>query len=149
MSTIDWNKVKEDAKSIEDGEYPVAPKGRYTVEFAKATAKLSSTGKEMIQARVIVVTDGPHKGVSFLDHFVVNPENSQALAFLFQNLNIIGVGDILTNGGSLEQVAAAMTGRRVEADLIVEKYKGKDGNKRDRYYPLGTAAPTTTAASAF
>lgn len=138
----------------EQGEssFEPLPVGPYLVEIIESSATTSSTGKPMIKATCKVVS-GPHANRRIWHNFVVSPENKNALAIFFRNLNAFGLGrDYMMTSPTEQQVAQALVGRQAMAEIGIRKYQGEDRNEVKKFSPLpgggvpAAAAPVAAAA---
>jgi hypothetical protein len=122
------------AASDEAG-FSTIPAGEYDLYVDQATAKQSSSGKDMISVRFKVET-GPHEGASTFTNFVISPESPVALNFLIRKLAALGLDrEYLSKNPSLEKIASDMEHRRCRGKVTVREFNGSERNDIDTLRP--------------
>lgn len=125
MTTVQWQDLLKAAG--EGGLTPLAP-GEYDMYVDSATAKQSSSGKDMIALR-FKVESGPHEGRPVHSNIVISPESTAALGFLFRKMSAFGLSqDYFEKNPTLEQVAEELENRRCIADVTVREWQGQERN---------------------
>lgn len=129
MTTIDFNKALQDAKSA---SFEAMPNGDYNVEIVKADAVTASTGRPMIKCKMKVI-DGPFQNRPVMTQFVLSIDNPNALSMFFRNMKAFGLDENffaqLGTGGQLDPVAGALVGRRAQVTLGTRQWQGEDRNE--------------------
>jgi hypothetical protein len=123
VSTMNWGDLQKTAadatRLLEDGPYPV--------EVTSAEATSSKAGNPQIKVKVRVC-DGPATGRALFTQMTVS-DSGFGLAMFFRSLAALGVtADVLASGPSLEQVAAALVGRKALANVDHSTYQGVERN---------------------
>ena len=141
MSSTDWKSLKK----VGDDAINPAPPGTYVLEVMKADYKKASTGSDMIAMQLKVV-DGPSTGKTLFNNVVFTPDSGFALSRFFSTMDSFGItidhlsqliGDI---PDQFRQLAPGLVGRRVNAELKVDVYQGRQKNEIAQWLP---AAPGT------
>jgi Protein of unknown function (DUF669) len=138
VTTIDFQKVIQDAKSASNEPLPI---GDYDVEIAEATATTSSNDRPMIKV-VMKVLDGPHARRSLRTQFVMTLENPVALSIFFRHMKCFGLDEqfFLSGLNNLGPVAQALQGRRANVTVKHREWQGELQNEVSRIKPY-TGAP--------
>ena len=131
MSNIQtWDQLFKTAEEAGVSFDPI-PEGAYEAIIEKADAKTTSNGKGMI-AVTCKVDGGPYDGRKFWNNFTISPESSNAMAFFFRHMQVLG----FTNEffatcppplqGGTQRLAAVMNERhpRFRAQLGIKEYGG-------------------------
>lgn len=141
MTTIDFNRAIQDAKSA---SFEALPIGDYDVETIEATATRSSNGKPMIKAKMRVIV-GPYAQRTIFNNFVLSVENPQAMAIFFRHMKCFGLTEeffaALGSAGSMDTVASTLVGRRARLTLGIRQWNGEDRNDVTQVKPY-TGAPS-------
>lgn len=125
MTSVQWQDLLKAAG--ESGLTPLPP-GEYDMYVEAATAKQSSSGKDMIALR-FVVESGPHEGRKVFSNIVISPESTAALGFLFRKMGAFGLSsEYFEKNPALEQVAEDLENRRCVADVTVREFQGQERN---------------------
>src|SRR5688572_26279232 len=89
MAGMDWGQLVEQAK--EGGGFEPLPVGDYDVEVTESRhQKSKASQKDMFVVRFKVV-NGPYANRSVWNNFVISPENGNALAIFFRQMNALGL----------------------------------------------------------
>lgn len=157
MSSVNWGDLQKTAadatRLLDDGAYPV--------EVTSAEATVSKAGNPQIKVKVRVC-DGPATGRVLFTQMTVS-DSGFGLAMFFRSLAALGVtADVLASGPSMEQVAAALVGRRALANVDHSEYQGVERNGVKDFAPdltvlgqgavvigpdLGAGVPSVAAAA--
>src|SRR5689334_22188440 len=89
MPIRSWGDLLNDAGGAGDSFEPL-PSGDYDFEISQADVKQTQNGKTMYAVRA-KVESGPHANRLVFHNFVVSPENPNALAMFFRQLNVLGL----------------------------------------------------------
>lgn len=127
MATINWDDMEN---AHQEAQKP-APAGRYIMQVKNATEGKSKEG-QYPQIRIVwEVAEGPYKGKAAFDYLTFNPEKPASISMSRAVVLMLGFRDLKEWGEAL-QAGSALTrviGKRIEADLIVDEYQGRVGNK--------------------
>lgn len=123
------------------------PVGEYPLVITECTAKLTSTGKNMLSLKA-VVDGGPHNNRPVWDNLVISPDNETAMRIFFGKMGALGLQDYLAQNPELGQLANAMLNRRFVGKLGTSEYRGKTRNEITSYKPFVAATASTTEAPA-
>ena len=132
--SINWGDLK---KAADDATKP-APIGDYVCEITKCEATTASTsGNPMLKA-TMRITDGPAAGKTIFNNFNVTLDSAFAMSIFFRHMAAFGLNDQFFAGGpAMEQVAAALVGRRANVTLGIRQWQGADRNQVDNVTALG------------
>lgn len=140
MTTIDFNKVLQEAKSASMEALPI---GEYNVEVTKCDAVTSGNGKPMLKCTMKVI-DGPHQNRGVFNNFVLSLENATALSIFLRQMKSFGLDENffaqLGTAGTLDPVAGALVGRRARLKLGHRVWQGENRNEVQAVMPY-TGAP--------
>lgn len=133
MSTIDWNALK---KTADDATKP-APPDDYTCEITKCEAtSAASSGNPMLKATMKIV-DGPYAGKTVFNNFNLTLDHAFAMSIFFRHMAAFGLTDeFFAQGPEMDQVAAALVGRRARVTLSIRQWQGQDRNQVDNVQPI-------------
>lgn len=125
MTTYDWNALR---KAADDASKPI-PDDWYDVVVDKAEATVASTGSKMLKVKLRVV-GGPYDGRVLFTNFVMSTENGFAMSIFFRNLDALGINPQRdAPGGSMEELAFAMTGRQARAQVGTRVWQNQPRNE--------------------
>jgi hypothetical protein len=124
----------------------VLPRADYNFEITGAEHAKTQNGKDMFKVRCRVI-DGPHKGTTLTERFVLSPESSMAMSIFFRHMRALGLNqEFFRTSPSPEQVVDALIGRRFRGGVNTETYQGEERNVIKQYTPLvkvpGAGGPT-------
>lgn len=133
MPIRSWQDLLNDAGGAGDSFEPI-PSGDYDFEISQADATQSQNGKTMYKIRA-KVESGPHKDRLVFHNFVVSPENPNALAMFFRQMNVLGLNrDFFAGDPSDHQVATELTGRRFRGQVTIKTWQNQDRNEIKQFY---------------
>lgn len=140
MGEVNWGDLTQAAN---DAGFSLVPNGTYNVTVAKAEAKKTSTGKDQIAVR-FTIDDGPNAKASLFNNFVISPDNGTALGFFFRHMKALGLGpDFFSSNPSMDQVAAALVGKKAQAAVSTRIWNEEERNQIDKIMaPLGGQVPS-------
>jgi hypothetical protein len=152
MPIRSWGDLLQDAGGAGDSFEPL-PSGDYDFEISQADATQTQNGKTMYKVRC-KVESGPHKDRLVFHNFVVSPENPNALAMFFRQMNVLGLNrDFFAANPSDHHVAEALQGRRFRGQLTIKQWQGQDRNEIKQFFTAvdgtlgnGAAIPGPSAA---
>jgi hypothetical protein len=130
VSSINWKDLK---KSADDATKP-APDGEYDLEVVKAEAGTAATsGNPKINAQ-LRVDGGPSHGKTMFHTFNLTPDSAIALSFFFAAMEAFGLdGNFFDQEPSMEQIAAALVGRKVHAKIGHREWNGQTRNNIETF----------------
>jgi hypothetical protein len=147
MPSKSWQQLLDDAG---DTGYEPLPEGDYDFVVEKAEAKRASTGKDMFVC-TFQITGGAFNNRRVWHNFVVNPDNPNAMAIFFRNMNVLGLNaEYFKQGPSDAHVAEALRNRRFRGHVKQRQWNGETKNEVDRFFTAGgltAGAPVNPAAS--
>jgi pyruvate/2-oxoglutarate dehydrogenase complex dihydrolipoamide acyltransferase (E2) component len=147
MPSKSWQALLDDAG---DTGYEPLPEGDYDFVVEKAEAKRASTGKDMFVC-TFQITGGAYNNRRVWHNFVVNPDNPNAMAIFFRNMNVLGLNaEYFRQGPSDAHVAEALRNRRFRGHVKQRQWNGETKNEVDRFFTAGgltPGAPVNPAAS--
>lgn len=141
---------KKEGKS--DNDFEAIPKGSYKVVVQEADKQVSSTGKDMIKAKV-QITEGPYVNRTFFNYFVFGKKEDTTLnRITLNNLAALGLTRefIASQKPSIAAMAEALVGRVATAVIGIQEkgeYKGRNEIKSFRAIE-GADQPAPTVAAA-
>lgn len=147
MPIRSWSDLLTDAGGAGDSFEPL-PAGDYDFIISQADVKQTANGKTMYAVRC-KVESGPHKDRLVFHNFVVSPENPNALAMFFRQLNVLGLGrEFFAQNPSDHQVAEHLVDRRFRGDITIRTWQGQDRNEVKQFYTavagsFGNGVPST------
>ncbi len=128
MPIKSWNDLINDAGGA-GGSYEPIPAGDYDFTVSEAEVKQSSNGKTMYAVRCKVEA-GPHAERIVFHQFVISPENPNALAMFFRQMNLLGLGREFFAGDPADhQVADSLKGKRFRAQVQIRTWQGQEKNE--------------------
>jgi hypothetical protein len=126
-SIINWSDLHKDATTVLTGDFPVV--------VTSATAGASSTGKPMIKA-TLKIESGTFAGRTLLNNFNVTADNPSAMRIFFGQMSVLGLNTAFWNSNpTLEQVAAALVGRRAVVTVGSRQWQGTDREQIENWKP--------------
>ena len=146
MPIRSWGDLLNDAGGAGDSFEPL-PSGDYDFEIAQADVAQTQTQKTMYKVRCKVEA-GPHKDRLVFHQFVISPENPNALAMFFRQMNVLGLNrDFFAQNPSDHQVAEHLTGKRFRGQVTIKQWQGQDRNEIKQLYTatdgsFGNGAPS-------
>lgn len=154
MPIRSWGDLLNDAGGAGDSFEPL-PSGDYDFEISQADVKQSQNGKTMYAIRC-KVESGPHANRLVFHNFVVSPENPNALAMFFRQLNVLGLNrEFFAQNPGDHHVAEALVGKRFRGQVTIKTWQGQDRNEIKQFYTAvsgalgnGQAAPSNSIPSA-
>lgn len=142
MPNIDWNQAMAAAKGA---SFEPLPEADYDLVCVEATPTQSSTGKPMIKTKY-QVESGPSAGKVVWNNYTFSAENDTALSIFFRHMAFHGLdASFFTAQPAWEQVAAALSGRRIRAHLGIREFQGVQRNELKNVMPASTPAPSIGA----
>jgi hypothetical protein len=141
-----WGDLLNDAGGAGDSFEPIPP-GDYDFEISQADVKQTQNGKTMYSVRC-KVESGPHANRLVFHNFVVSPENPNALAMFFRQLNVLGLNrEFFAQNPGDHHVAEALVGKRFRGQVTIKTWQGQDRNEVKQFYTavsgaLGNGTPT-------
>lgn len=159
MTTLPWDEMISNSK--DDGKQRV-PDGTYECVVKSTEVGQTANGYKRINTR-FVVDEGPYKGSSIFNNFIITPDKPGGMDLFFRNMGALGLTkDYLSaNKPSLEQLAELLKDRRAELTVGTRVFNGKEyddvknmkalGNPGTGFSfggdtilpPVATAAPST------
>lgn len=148
MPIRSWDDLLNDAGGAGDSFEPL-PSGDYDFEISQADVAQTQNGKTMYKVRCKVEA-GPHKDRLVFHQFVISPENPNALAMFFRQMNVLGLNrDYFSANPSDHQVAESLKGRRFRGQVTIKQWNGQDRNEIKQFFTAlngslgnGAAAPS-------
>lgn len=135
MSSIDFTKALQDAKSV---SYEALPINDYNIEVIEAVATTASTGKPMIKSKFQVL-DGPYTNRKVFHNFTLSLDNPNAVAIFFRQMKAFGLNEQFFAGlgaaGGLEPVAMNLVGKRARVKLGHKPWAGETRNNVENILP--------------
>lgn len=123
------------------GGFEPLPNGDYDVITETAEYKVAGTGKDMIKVK-FKVQGGPSNGRTVYWNAVFSPRkadgtvNEGALRAWFGNMSCFGLKTAFFSANpSMDQIAAAMEGKRVIVTLATREWEGREQNDVKRVKP--------------
>lgn len=131
--------------SDEGGGFEALPNDEYEVVVTDAKAKVASTGRNMIETKYRV-ENGPYKGRTIFNNFVIVTDNTTAKSIFFRNMAAMGLKtEFFRNNPSLEDVADALVERRCRVRVSTRTYGGQERNQVDAVFPPSSGAPPVSS----
>jgi hypothetical protein len=140
-----WGDLLNDAGGAGDSFEPL-PSGDYDFEISQADVTQTQNGKTMYKVRC-KVESGPHANRLVFHNFVISPENPNALAMFFRQMNVLGLNrDFFGGNPSDHQVAEALQGKRFRGQVTIKQWQGQDRNEIKQFFTavsgaLGNGSP--------
>ena len=126
-NTINWKDLHKDATTVLTGDFPVV--------VVTAVATTSSGGKPMIKA-TLKIESGTFAGRTLFNNFNVTADNPSAMRIFFGQMSVLGLGTPFWNTNpTMEQVAAALVGRRAIVTVGVRQWQGTDREQVENWKP--------------
>lgn len=140
MPIRSWEDLLNDAGGAGDSFEPI-PAGDYDFIISQADATQSSTGKTMYKVRC-KVESGPHKDRLVFNQFVISPENPNALAMFFRQMNVLGLNREFFSGNPSDHIVAeALLNKRFRGQVQIKTWQGQDRNEiKQMFTPVGQGA---------
>lgn len=140
MATANW----ADMDAAAEEALKPAPEGQYIIEIKSCTEKESSDKKPQF-AFNFKIAEGPYKGKTVFHTITFNDEKPTALVMAREFLASIGFKSIADWGNTdPKQRLEIVVGRRVEADVQINEWKGRQSNRVRRVIRgLASGAPNT------
>lgn len=133
MPIRSWEDLLNDAGGAGDSFEPI-PSGDYDFEIAQADATQTQNSKTMYKVRC-KVESGPHAGRLVFHNFVVSPENPNALAMFFRQMNVLGLNrDFFSSNPSDHNVAEQLVGKRFRGQVTIKQWQGQDRNEIKQFF---------------
>lgn len=118
MAEYDWHQMRTDAVAVLTGDF--------TAVFVKTEATQSTNGKPMIKCQ-IKIEAGQYAGRVVYHNFTISPESPVAMKMFFLHMDVLGLGNTFFAGNpSLQDIAAALLGKRTIITLESRQYQGVD-----------------------
>lgn len=134
MPTLNWNDM---IKQEKEARTP-APAGRYVLKVRKAEWTTTAKTKAPMLRLILDIDEGGNKGKSVFDYITFDANNPGSFTFAFDKLRKLGIDPGEFGQLNEAQQCDTLVGRRVEGELIIDNYKGQDGNKLKSYVkPVG------------
>jgi hypothetical protein len=140
MPLKSWQDLLDDAGGA-GGDFETLPDGDYDFEIVKSEALQTKNGKTMykIQAKV---ENGPNKGKTVWNNFVISPESPVALNIFFRQMNVLGLDrNFWSSDPSDHQVAAKLMGTRFRGQVITKSFNGQESNEIKQFYTARASQP--------
>lgn len=139
MPIRSWGDLLNDAGGAGDSFEPL-PSGDYDFEISQADVAQSQNGKTMYKVRARVES-GPHENRLVFHNFVVSPENPNALAMFFRQMNVLGLNrDFFAQNPGDHHVAEALAGKRFRGQVTIKTWQGQDRNEIKQFYTATSGA---------
>lgn len=140
MATVNWAEMDEAA---EEALKP-APAGTYIIEIKNANEGETAEKKPKV-AFTFKVAEGPYKGKTVFHTITFNDEKPTSIVMAREFLSSIGFKNLSEWGNTdPKQRVEMVIGRRVEADVEVNEWKGRRSNRVRRVVRgLASGAPNT------
>lgn len=135
MTSLPWDEMISNSK--DDGKQRV-PDGSYECVVKTTEVGQTANGYKRINTR-FVVDEGPYKGSSIFNNFIITPDKPGGMDLFFRNMDALGLTkDYLgANKPSLEQLAELMKERRAELTVATRFFNGKEYDDVKNMRPLG------------
>jgi hypothetical protein len=141
---LDWGSLR---KRADDSTKPPEP-GWYVLECMKAERRNAQTsGNPMVYAQFRIVEGAAAGKTGIFNNFNLTVDNDFAMSIFFRNMAAFGLDDqYFASNPTLDQVAAALVGRRANVELGIETYQGiprprfKNVRAADGQLPVSGAA---------
>ncbi len=146
MPIRSWEDLLNDAGGAGDSFEPI-PTGDYDFEISKADATQTQNSKTMYKVQC-KVESGPHATRLVFHNFVVSPENPNALAMFFRQMNVLGLNrEFFSSNPSDHNVAEHLIGKRFRGQVTIKQWQGQDRNEIKQFFTavsgaLGNGVPT-------
>lgn len=140
MPLKSWNDLLDDAGGA-GNDFEVLPEGDYDLVITKSEALQTKNSKTMYKVQCSV-EQGPHKGRTVWNNFVISPESPTALSIFFRQMNILGLDRAYWQSDpSDHQVAEKLKGARFRGQLVTRSYNGQESNEIKQFFtPRALAA---------
>lgn len=146
---LDWDSILEEQEEA-DSEFAAIPANTYTVEVDSAEAVTAQSGNKMIKC-TLRVQGGPYNGRLLWTNIVFATGNPVAMKFTLRKLRALGVTKewLAAHNPSVEQIAAAIEGKVVDAEVEQKPYNGEMTNDVKGFKAVsgGAGSPAPAAAS--
>jgi hypothetical protein len=127
VTSVNFGDLYKDAMTLTTGTFDGI--------VVETTPTESSNGKPMIKVK-LQVEGGKHHGKVFFTQFVVSVESSGAMRMFFTNMKAFGLTkDYFESNPPIEQVAAALHGKRCRFTVGVRQWQGVDRESVDKVEP--------------
>lgn len=146
VNSVSWSDLRKTA-DMSDGFAPLDP-DTYNFEVSKSEVKETSTGKDQISA-LLRVEDGPKQGKTAYLNIMCSPDSESGMGMFFKSLAAFGLGDDFIaslppsegDKPDLTPIAAALLGRRCNADVTIRVFNGRKYNNFRLRPPLNGYQP--------
>lgn len=148
MPLKSWTDLLDDAGGA-GNDFEVLPEGDYDLVITKSEALQTKNSKTMYKVQCSV-EQGPHKGRTVWNNFVISPESPTALSIFFRQMNILGLDRAYWQSDpSDHQVAEKLKGARFRGQLVTRSYNGQESNEIKQFFtPRALAAGPGAGPSA-
>lgn len=147
---LNWDDILEEQEEA-DSEFAAIPANTYTVEVDSAEATTAQSGNKMIKC-TLRVQGGPYNGRLLWTNIVFATANPVAMKFTLRKLRALGVTKewLAAQNPSVEQIASAIEGKVVDAEVEVKPYNGENTNdvKGFKAVAAGAGSPAPGPAAA-
>lgn len=134
-----WGDLLNDAGGAGNSFEPL-PSGDYDFVISQADVAQTQNSKTMYKVRC-KVESGPHKDRLVFHQFVISPENPNALAMFFRQMNVLGLNrDYFSGNPSDHQVAESLVGKRFRGQVAIKSWQGQDRNEIKQFYTATSGA---------
>lgn len=123
--------------------YGAVADGDYDAQVTKAEAKKSSNGKDMIFVVFKIIPNELNETKGTVpNNFVISPENPNAVAFFFQHMAALGLGETFfanvspSTETAMKEIAEALVGRKATITVSTRQWQGQDRNQVDKVKPF-------------
>lgn len=146
MPIRSWEDLLNDAGGAGDSFEPL-PAGDYDFVIDSCDATQTQNQKTMYKARCKVEEGSPHAGRLVFHNFVVSPENPNALAIFFRQMNVLGLDrQFFSSNPGDHNVAEALKGKRFRGQVNIRTWNGQEQNEIKQFYtatgPGASSLPT-------
>jgi hypothetical protein len=139
MATVNWAEMDEAA---EEAIKP-APAGTYTIELKSAQDAESTDKKPQVRFNFKIV-DGPYKGKTVFHTITFNDEKPNTIVMAREFLATLGFKNLKEWGSTdPKQRLEMVVGRRIEAEVQVNEWKGRQSNRVGRVLRGLASGPNT------
>lgn len=148
---LNWDSILEEQEEA-DSEFAAIPANTYTVEVDSAEATTAQSGNKMIKC-TLRVQGGPYNGRLLWTNIVFATGNPVAMKFTLRKLRALGVTKewLAAHNPSVEQIASAIEGKVVDAEVEQKPYNGEMTNDVKGFKAVtagaGSPAPAPAASS--
>lgn len=141
MPLRSWNDLMEEAGGAGNSFEPLTD-GDYDFVIVECNAQQAKTSGKTMYVAKCQVENGPNKGRLVWHNFVISPENPNALAWFFRNMNVLGLDRAYFNTDPADhQVAQRLTGARFRGQVVTRTWNNQEKNEIKQFYTPREAGP--------